>query len=592
MLPARALALRGWLVLLIVVICPSRAYADARQDAQRQRAQDQANAPRWRETATTAFEIGLANPGTETGRDALRLYFEALGHLHGVDPPPVDMYDQLTEALPKLIAGYCPAGEIPKQPELCGTLYEIQLDARQIKERTGVSKYSETPEGRRSLALHVAESRVAFWHEVGERLCDANSSACPRMLMEFESSIDYFNAAGRSGQAMDVRREILRPRPHWHKRPTVHSVVCNGAKTLHHSLLDFEEAASWYERCPREPSPVWSFGWSTDTEALERAAHLRLLLGDVAAAKRNVEALEEILGTADRPRRARAALDIARYALRAGQMNEAQKWLDEKKSLFESTQDVDVQVLFHAYEARIALEQGHAERVFAEYGAVRRRWNAVPDKNEAIREFGNDIELGVEVLEAVGEAEFYFAERVERAAQAIQIPRYRGPLKEKPLLRYMNERQAWDVKKRQAIERADKAYLQVVQIEPIAPPRWVVAAARRVGHIWAAYAKEGESIPKLTGPMPGHPDITYEELRAAYEGHVGSPPWIDRAREAFKTCVQQAVRAKHFDENARYCEAWLSQHDPKALRAVDELHDTPLRKAIESIRANPVNDER
>jgi hypothetical protein len=183
-------------------------------------------------------------------------------------------------------------------------------------------------------------------------------------------------------------------------------------------------------------------------------------------------------------------------------------------------------------------------------------------------------------LEAVGEAEFFFGQRSERAVDAIQFPRYRGPIEEKPLLQYVLVHRNLEIRKLKAIEHAVEEYENVLRIDPVAPRRWVIAAAARVGDLWATFADDIENIPKLKGPIPGRDGLTYEDLRKAYEGAVGSPPWRDRAIKTFQFCVQQAERSRHFDENARHCERWLAKHLPSSRRIVDELQDTPSHRSF------------
>lgn len=568
--------LPAWFAVLTIVLCAPIAQADTPT-----RAELADRAQHWDELAAITLEIALQVPGTDTGRDAVRLCLDALSHLHWKDPPPVDLYTRLAAEVPKLVAGYCELDDILINPEPCATLFRIQLDLQSQKEWGGPEASGKTPLEIQAITLREAEFIVKIWNDTGERMCAVRHPVCHQMARLLVLAANYFQAGHQVGRAMEVRHIIIDPQHGMDKTRAAPLALCQGAEALEESLFNFAEAASWYERCAQESFlPLAIEPW-------KHAVTLRLLLDDEAAAKHDMKAYERTVGPTNRNYSGRLALTIAEHALRAGRWADAETWLEQKKALFDVTQDIDVQIIFHTYQARIALEKGRTERAFAEYDVVRRSWKNTPAAVKRI-EAHLDVQSLATMLEAVGEAEFFFAKRAERAANEIQFPAYRGPIEEKPLLQYVNERRKHEIKKLKAIERAAQEYEKVLHIEPVAPPRWIIAAANRVGTLWATFADDAENIPKLTGPIPGRIGITYEELRKVYEGRVGSPPWRERAKEAFNFCVMHAVRSKHFDENARHCEQWLARHEPSPRRVADELHDTPSRYAFR-IEARPID---
>ncbi len=465
-----------------------------------------ANATYWRELATVTLEIALQVPATDTGRDAVRLYIDTLTALQWDETPPVEIYDELAKAIPNLVAGYCRAEDIPKYPEPCGILTQIQLDVRRYLTLPTPSNEIDTPEKFQAFALREAESLVKLWHDVGEPLCAAKSPACSRMAVVLASAADYFKAAHQMGRAMDMRRILIDPRYGMDKTRSAQFAVCHGADDLAESLLDFEEAASWYERCAKEVSTR-----IYESHALRMAVNLRLLLGDEPAARRAMVALPHTSGPFGFGEIERAALSIADYDVRAEKWADAEQWLTQEKSLFDATQQLDAKLVYHATLARIALGRGRNEKAFAEYGVVRQLWKTAPPAAKTFdtkNPYFNELK---EILEAVGEAEFFFAQRAEKAVDAIQFSPYRGPLVEKPVYRYIMEHRKIELTKFKAIERASEEYHRVLEIEPVAPPRWVIAAANRLGNLWAAFARDVENVPKLSGPVPGTSGVTYEE---------------------------------------------------------------------------------
>ena len=95
----------------------------------------------------------------------------------------------------------------------------------------------------------------------------------------------------------------------------------------------------------------------------------------------------------------------------------------------------------------------------------------------------------------------------------------------------------WLVERRTAIGEAEKAYVAVLEIQPMPPPKWVVPSAQRVARMHGRLAAQILSIPlpkgwKTQGPSPW--GTTWEEVRAAFRGGLeqASDPFLARARES------------------------------------------------------------
>jgi hypothetical protein len=102
--------------------------------------------------------------------------------------------------------------------------------------------------------------------------------------------------------------------------------------------------------------------------------------------------------------------------------------------------------------------------------------------------------------------------------------------------------------------------------------------------MWSRFVAEFRTAPipkewKQNGPVPGVPDLTWEELRYRYyeELDKASEPQKQRAKAAYQRCLATSVKYQHFDEHSRACEVWLSKNYGAEYHLVDELRASPSR---------------
>lgn len=71
--------------------------------------------------------------------------------------------------------------------------------------------------------------------------------------------------------------------------------------------------------------------------------------------------------------------------------------------------------------------------------------------------------------------------------------------------------------------------------------------------------------------------MTYEEVRKAYYSQLdeASVPQRQRAKAAFKICVDYSVKFQYFDDEARTCQTWLSKNYEEEFPPVEELIPAP-----------------
>jgi hypothetical protein len=158
-------------------------------------------------------------------------------------------------------------------------------------------------------------------------------------------------------------------------------------------------------------------------------------------------------------------------------------------------------------------------------------------------------------------------------------------------------------KKRPAIEDTEKEYLKILDLQP-PPPIWVIAAGSRVGQMWGTYVAEFRAAPipkewkqKGTSPYgdpkdPSAPPLTWDEIRGAYYASLdqASEPDKQRAKAAYKKCLDYSVKYQYFDEYSRKCEVWLSKNYGAEYHLIDEFRGSPSRvNSGLSDRPQPLN---
>ncbi len=236
---------------------------------------------------------------------------------------------------------------------------------------------------------------------------------------------------------------------------------------------------------------------------------------------------------------------------------------------------LDVVLAGHALVGRACAKLADDTCAAAAYAAVTAAWADPPSAVNRLAALGGDetaqrLRLP-RALYLVGEAAFFSAEQLRHEADALASPVYRGPGTRDDVLAFVSTKaRDWVGAKRTAIERAESAYKKVVDIKPAAPPRWVIAAAARVGGMWSGFVDDFRATPvpaewQGDGPVPGAGGVTFEDLRTEYQNKIdeASEPQLEQARGAYRTCRDYAVKYQVTDEHSRACDAWLAAH-PKS----------------------------
>lgn len=174
-------------------------------------------------------------------------------------------------------------------------------------------------------------------------------------------------------------------------------------------------------------------------------------------------------------------------------------------------------------------------------------------------------QLGV-ALVVVGEARFFQAERLRSGASAPPSPD--GVRTRADTQRYLNDAfRGWLVTRKRTLEEAEQAYKKVLELEPVPPPRWVVASAHQVGAMWAELAEAIRAVPvpdewKGEGDVRGVDGLSRAELRRVFQEGLAdvTSPLVARARQAYAHCEAAAVKYAYPGTLADACKAWLAAH--------------------------------
>jgi len=241
----------------------------------------------------------------------------------------------------------------------------------------------------------------------------------------------------------------------------------------------------------------------------------------------------------------------------------------------------DIQIQAHATLAKAyAHGKGGDASAKAEYAKVRSLWqnpaDAIARINSAYAsedEGSRQKRIGKAVT-AVGEAYFYAADALKKTeVDTIKFPEYHGPGTKEDVIKHVQTKvAAWLQKKKPAIEKVAAEYKKILDLQPEAPPRWVIAAGSRVGLMWGGFVDEFRAAPipeawKKDAELRG---VYYDALDGASE-----PIKSGRAKPALVTCLAYSVKFEYFDDFSRSCEVWLAKNYKAEFHVVDELRPSP-----------------
>ena len=218
------------------------------------------------------------------------------------------------------------------------------------------------------------------------------------------------------------------------------------------------------------------------------------------------------------------------------------------------------------------------EQAKAEYAKVRALWSD-PAAAEAkiktrtrARTTRSTIRRLGKALNAVGEAFFFVAEE-KRKPTSIRSssPTTRARATRTTCQAHQDQgRGLVSRRSAPAIEKVEPEYIKILELKPVPPPKWVIAAGSRVGsHVGRLRRRlprarrsrgRGRRTPSSAAPTTTRLDEASEPFKVS-----------KRARPALKTCLDYSVKYQYFDEFSRNCEVWLAKNYKAEYHVVDEL---------------------
>ncbi len=562
------------------------------------RARTYFEARHWEEAALGFRDIAMNHPDHEVGIHAAQLYLESLNIVgtHS-SPPRSSCVADMGNDVPEFIKLYCDGTKKAENEEQCGTLLRIQRDVERAGAERTVAKAAETND--LELFRTGAQLYLDIWEKYGKEPCEGGQKeACARNDEVLYNAAKAFQAARLVAKAIAVRKLLINPKYNLHTTDLAKRAVWEiGAN--YQAIAVYDEAASWFERFASE-SPKDEKA----AQALSDAVVLRLGLGQLEEAIKNSELFQKQFSN-----RAQQAAQIA-FAIGAHYVDR-EDWRNAEKRLsgamgqIDKNATADLQLQAHGLLGRAYNKNGNKMKARQEYDKVRGLWRdpaAAVKKLEELSAAAGEGEVQAlrrlgKTLEAVGEAYFFSAEEKKAIVDTIAFPEYKGSGEKDEVKRFVGTKvKEWQEKKREAVEAADKEYQKVLGLQPVPPPRWVIAAGARVGQMKGKFVAEFRAAPipkewKQNGPSP-YGDLLWEEIRGAYYDELDRASERDRqaARGAFKTCLDLSVKHQYFDDFSRSCEQWLSKNFPSDYHVIDEFRSAPNRVGTGiNERAVPLN---
>ncbi len=541
------------------------------------RARTYFEAQHWEEAAVGFREIALNHSDRDVGIYASQLYLESV-NVMGSHFSKTACFDDMAQDVPKFIELYCQGANAAKNGEACTSLNKIQVDILRLKAEQLVVK-ADKQGGKEALALYEKGGTAYF--EMFRKYCKEPVANNQPPQAERCDEIAYnaaraFQAARLVAKAITVRRELLAYDDKQGNKSSLAKKATYEIGGNYQAIAVYDLAADWFERYakadPKAPDA---------DKALSDAVILRLGLGQEDQAIADAATFTKNYGGAKPAQTASIAFAIGAHYAEKEEWDKAQKALTGSMGVI-SKAAPDVQVQAHATLGRVYMKGSKAGANLAkgEYAKVRGLWSDAAKAEAAIRaayptedDGAKDRRLA-KALNAVGEAFFFAAEERRQAeVDSLKFPVYTGPGDKAAVLKHIQTKVTdWYGKKKAAIEKVEPEYIKILELKPVPPPKWVIAAGSRAGLMWGDFVDDFRRAPI---PAAWKTDA---ELRGVYTDALdgASEPFkVRNAKPALKKCLDLSVKHQYFDEFSRNCEVWLAKNYKSEYHVVDELRGAP-----------------
>ena len=582
----------------ICYIKPSRGDKEAEEqyvEVKYARARTYFEAQHWEEAALAFREVAINHSDKDAGIFAAQLYLESINVLGSrAEPPRPSCFDDMGKDVPTFLELYCKGQKYEDNKEQCETLTRIQFDIQRLKAQKQIEladSQQEKGSYRESLDNYKkgADAYLELWRQYCEEPLSKGEKPkqCEKADEIVYNMAKAYQAARLLAKSIQVRQILLSSKYGLDKSDLAMKATYEIGQN-YQAIAVYEAAADYFERYAKASNYKGEFA----DQALSDASVLRLGLGQEDQAIKNANDFNRYYGGRKAAQAAQLAFAVAaHYGEKKDWSNVQKKLSGGGMKLIDTKATLDIQAQAHALLARSYVQMKRDTPAGQEYAKVTKLW---ADPKAAASEInslsGEDAsskqrKLG-RALEAVGEAIFFFAELKKAKVDKVPFPEYKGPGDKKAVLSHIQVKvKDWIGKKRPLIDDASMEYKKIVDLQPVPPPRWVIAAGARVGEMWGTFVKEFRAA-----PIPDFIKKDYE-LRTSYYGALddASEPQKKQAKSAFEVCLGYSVKYQYFDQFSRRCEEWLAKEYKNEYHLIDEFRGAPNRvNSVLKEQGNPL----
>ncbi len=540
------------------------------------RARTYFEAQHWEEAALGFRDIALNHSDHDAGIFAAQLYLEAVNVLGAKREPAVPQcFEDMAADVPLFIEAYCKGEDAEFNKEQCELLTRIEFDVKRLSAQKKVELAdSQADKGNYKEALDNykdgGDAYLALWKEYCEgpmskgekpKQCETAHEIVYNMARAYQ--------AGRLlAKSISARKILLDERYGMQDTDLAHKAIYEIGGN-YQAIAMYDKAAEYYELYAK------TVGYKGDesVQALSDAVVLRLGLGQEKEALDDAKTFRAKFGGRKAKEAAQIAFAIAAHYGDKGEWNDARKSLvGSAMTLIDRGASLDVRMQAHALLGRAYDKMKTGASAKSEYQKVIALWKDPDASVKAIRDAGgSDRQVG-RALESVGEALFYFAEQEKERVDKYEFPKYKGNKDKEGITKHIATKvKDWFTKKKEMVTKASLEYKKIIDLQPVPPPRWVIAAGSQVGAMWGKFVTDFRSA-----PIPKEWESDYE-IRTAYYGALddASEPFKEIAKGAFVTCIAYTAQHQYFDEYSRACEEWLAENYKNDFHLIDEFRGSP-----------------
>lgn len=568
----------------ICFIKPPKGNAEAEEqyvEVKYARARQYFEAQHWEEAALGFRDVAINYADKEVGIFAAQLYLESVNVLGSkAEPPRPACFDDMAGDVLVFLDLYCKGNKADENKDQCELLTRIKFDVQRLSAQKTIEladSQSEKNNLREALDNYKkgADQYLSLWQTYCEKPLGAGEK--PKQCEQADEILYNMAKGYQAGRlllkSIQARMILLDPKYGLHQTALAEKATYEIGGN-YQAIAVYDRAASFFEKYAKNSKYKGEFA----DKALSDAIVLRLGLGQEVEAIEGAKNFNKFFGRRKAAETAQIAFAIASHYGEKKDWEGVRKQLFQTMKMIDTSATLDVRAQSHALLGRayVEMKRGPADQ---EYKSVVGLWKDPAKSVAEIRGIPGEAPGAQErrigrALDAVGEALFYFAEKRKAKVDSIEFPIYKGPGTKEAVVKHIQVNVAdWIKKKRPLIEEASGSYKEVIDLQPVPPPRWVISAGSRVGEMWGQFVKEFRAAPI--------PDFIKKdfELRTSYYGALddASEPQKKQARGAYEVCLGYSVKYQYFDEFSRACEEWLAQNYKSEYHLIDEFRGAPDR---------------